>query len=115
MKPDLNTLKVDLEAFAYVPNQKRKKLDDKLCIFVGYSETSKAYRLLNKENKTIIVSRDVGFIENDFNNVCDGENDIEFFIESPESCESGGDIGECNSQISDGEDVHICSGGAICG
>ena len=34
-------------AYAHVPNENRKKLDNKgeICIFVGYSEKSKAYEL----------------------------------------------------------------------
>ena len=35
-------------------------------IMVGYSETSKAYRLFEKTTGKIIISRDVYFIENDF-------------------------------------------------
>lgn len=107
-EPDLNTLRVfGCIAFAHVPNQKRKKLDDKgiECIFVGYSETSKAYRLFNKTNKTIIVSRDVTFIENDFDNLCGSEESDGFFIELTESCKSGGDSDEDDSQISDVEDL----------
>ncbi|KAD7477788.1 hypothetical protein E3N88_00924 [Mikania micrantha] len=36
-------------AYAHVPDQRRSKLDDKSekCIFVGYSEQSKAYKLFN--------------------------------------------------------------------
>lgn len=106
-EPDYSTLKVfGCTAFAHVPNQKRNKLDDKgiECIFVGYSDTSKAYRLLNKVNKTIVLSRDVNFIENDFSYGCNDENDDDFFIVLPESCQSGGDIVECDSHISEGED-----------
>lgn len=47
-KPDLSVLKVfGCTAFAHVPDQKRTKLDDKgiECIFVGYSNASKGYRL----------------------------------------------------------------------
>ena len=33
------------------------------CIFIGYSEESKAYRLYNPSTKKLIVSRDVQFIE----------------------------------------------------
>jgi hypothetical protein len=46
----------------------RKKLDDKSekCIFIGYSEISKAYRLYNPITKKLILSRDVKFLENQF-------------------------------------------------
>ena len=33
------------------------------CVFIGYSEESKAYRLYNPSTKNFIVSRDVQFIE----------------------------------------------------
>jgi hypothetical protein len=52
----------------------RKKLDDRSekCIFTGYSETSKDYRLYNPISKKLILSRDVKFMENQFWN--DSEN-----------------------------------------
>ncbi|KAJ7980886.1 Retrovirus-related Pol polyprotein from transposon TNT 1-94 [Quillaja saponaria] len=52
-------------AYAHVPNEKRKKLDDKgeKCIFLGVSEVSKAYKLLNPLTKKIVTSRDVVFDE----------------------------------------------------
>ena len=48
-------------AYAHVPYQKRTKLNDKgeKCIFLGVSETSKAYRLFNPLTKKIVISRDV--------------------------------------------------------
>lgn len=50
-------------AFSHVPDQKRKKLDDKgeNCIFLGVSEQSKAYKLFNPITKKIVISRDVIF------------------------------------------------------
>jgi hypothetical protein len=53
-------------AFTHIPSELRKKLDDRSekCIFVGYSETSKAYRLYNPISKKLILSRDVKFLEN---------------------------------------------------
>jgi hypothetical protein len=53
-------------AYAHIPSELRKKLDDKSekCIFTGYSETSKAYRLYNPITKKLILSRDVKFSEN---------------------------------------------------
>lgn len=52
-------------AFAHVPAQKRKKLDVKgvECIFVGFSDNAKAYRLYCDSSMKIITSRDVQFIE----------------------------------------------------
>ena len=43
----------------------RRKLDDRSqkCIFVGYSEESKAYRLYNSITKKYVINRDVVFKE----------------------------------------------------
>lgn len=54
-------------AYAHIPDEKRKKLDAKgeKCVFLGVSENSKAYKLLNPLNKKILISREVIFDEND--------------------------------------------------
>ena len=51
--------------YAHIPDQLRKKLDSKgeKCIFIGYNEKSKAYRLYNPSNKNFGISRDAQFIE----------------------------------------------------
>jgi hypothetical protein len=61
-------------AYAHIPSELRKKLDDRSekCIFTGYSETSKAYRLYNPISKKLILDRDIKFLENQFWN--DSEN-----------------------------------------
>ncbi|KAK3032587.1 hypothetical protein RJ639_037351 [Escallonia herrerae] len=41
------------------------------CVFVGYAENSKAYRLLDLESNVIVESRDVEFIEDKFNSDSD--------------------------------------------
>ncbi|CAL5333116.1 unnamed protein product [Camellia sinensis] len=55
-------------AYAHIPNEKRRKLDDKgeKCIFLGVSDQSKAYKLYNPSTKKIIISRDVVFDEEKF-------------------------------------------------
>jgi hypothetical protein len=52
----------------HIPSELRKKLDERSekCIFTGYSETTKAYRLYNPITKKLILSRDVQFLENEF-------------------------------------------------
>ncbi|CAM8959850.1 unnamed protein product [Rhodiola kirilowii] len=65
-KPDVEYFKIfGCIAFAHIPDQKRKKLDDKgeKCIFLGVSEQSKAYKLYNPVTKKIVISRDVIFDE----------------------------------------------------
>jgi transposase InsO family protein len=53
--------------YALIPEQQRNKLEarSRKCIFLGYSNTSKAYRLYDEENKKFILSRDVIFLEFD--------------------------------------------------
>ena len=53
-------------AYAHVPDEKRKKLEDKSlkCVFLGVSGTSKAYKLYDPLTKKVVVSRDVIFDEN---------------------------------------------------
>eukprot|EP00253_Pinus_taeda_P031858 PITA_31858 len=48
-------------AYAHIPDQLRRKLDSKgeKCIFIGYSEESKAYRLYIPSTKKFFVSRHV--------------------------------------------------------
>lgn len=48
-------------AYAHIPKEIKKKLDDRgeRCIFLGYSETSKAYKLYNHVTKKFIISIDV--------------------------------------------------------
>ena len=52
-------------AFAHIPDELKRKLDKKseCCIFTGYSEQHKAYKLCNPVTKNLVVSRDVKFIE----------------------------------------------------
>ncbi|KAM0989072.1 hypothetical protein ACFX2A_013169 [Malus domestica] len=65
-KPKVAHLRVfGCVAYAQVPEAKRRKLDDRgeKCVFVGYSEESKAYKLYNPLTGKIVVSRDVIFSE----------------------------------------------------
>ncbi|KAJ8751984.1 hypothetical protein K2173_000730 [Erythroxylum novogranatense] len=66
-KPCLQNMKIfGCLSFSYVPQAKRDKLDKKAepGVFVGYSSTSKAYRIFQPQNGKIIVSQDVKFMEN---------------------------------------------------
>ena len=53
-------------AYAYVTDELRKKLDKKgqKCIFVRYSEDTKAYKLYDLVARKVIIGRDNQFIEN---------------------------------------------------
>ena len=66
IKPDVSHFRVfGSEAWAHIPDEKRKALQPKSeqCIFVGYSEEVKGYRLLQPHSKNIIIRRDVKFDE----------------------------------------------------
>ena len=54
-------------AYAHVPDEMRKKLDKKghKCIFVGYSEDTKACKLYDPVARKLIINHDVQFIENE--------------------------------------------------
>ena len=54
--------------FCHVPSKKRTKLEPtaEKGIFVGYNETSKAFRIYITTQRTIIVRRDVRFEERTF-------------------------------------------------
>ena len=70
-KPDVSSMKVfGCLAYAHIPKSKRKKLDAKSskCIFVGYPEGTKGFKLYNPETKSFIKSRDVIFDEWKFYN-----------------------------------------------
>ena len=55
-------------AYAHIPDCQRNKLSKKAEKFrlVGYSLTSKGYRLLDEKTTKVVISRDVVFNENDF-------------------------------------------------
>ena len=65
-KPSFNFLKVfDCVCFSHIPQVKHVKLDKKSepGIFVGYSSTSKAYKVYQPQTGKLIVSKDVFFNE----------------------------------------------------
>lgn len=67
-KPDVTSLRiVGCVAYAHVPDEKRQKLDDKgeKCIFLGYSDRTKGYKLFNPTTNVVIISRDVTFSEDE--------------------------------------------------
>ena len=69
LKPNVDNLRIfGCIAYIHIPKDERRKLDSKAskCVFLGYSNESKAYRLFDMVKKKIIVSRDVIFNENDF-------------------------------------------------
>lgn len=80
-KVDLRHLRVfGCLAMTLIPDVKRDKLDSKskCCIFVGYGEHTKGYRLIDPSRpKQIIISRNVEFFENRFVNHYMKSNEIQ--------------------------------------
>jgi len=65
-KPDVSHLRVfGYKTFAHILDEKRSKLESKSmpCVFLGYCEGTKAYRLMCVETIWIIKSRDVVFLK----------------------------------------------------
>lgn len=63
---DISNFKVfGCECWAHIPDEKRKKLEPKShkCIFIGYDENSKAYRLFDPSSQSFIIRTDVQFHE----------------------------------------------------
>ncbi|MCO5613004.1 hypothetical protein L7F22_067277 [Adiantum nelumboides] len=65
-KPSLSHFKIfGSDCYVHMPDASRTKWDAKSqkCIFLGYSEESKGYRLYNPTTKKIVISRDAVFAE----------------------------------------------------
>lgn len=65
-KPSIHFFRVfECLAYAHVPENKRKKRDDrsKKCVLLGISEESEAYRLFDPTSQKVRISRDVVFNE----------------------------------------------------
>jgi hypothetical protein len=86
-KPTISHLRVfGCVAYAQILKAKRKKLDDheEKCIFIGSSETSKAYKIYNPITNKDAVSRDVIFSENEAWTWSENEADKNVLVEGPE-------------------------------
>ena len=69
VKPDVSNLKVfGCVSYAHVPREKRRKLDKTTtkCIFVGYPENCKGFKLYDPTKQAMFRSRDVQFDESKF-------------------------------------------------
>ena len=65
-KPYLSHLRVfGCDAYVHLPKEKRTKLDNKSekCIFIGYKDGLKGYKLWNPETRKVVYNRDVVFRE----------------------------------------------------
>ena len=104
-KPNLNYLRTfGCRAYAHLPKIKRHKMDTKAKAyrFIGYSEVAKGYRLLDEKDKTVIVSRDVEFIESEYGDEC---VDQDALIVTFESDYEDVDVIDVNNQDEDNETI----------
>ena len=65
-KPSIKHLKVfGCDAYVHVPKEKRSKLDNKAenCIFIGYKDGMKGYKIWNHTTKNNVYNWDVLFRE----------------------------------------------------
>ena len=68
-KPNVSNLKVfGCTAYMQIPKELRKRWDakSKRCIFIGFCVSSNGYRLWDPESRRVYLSRDVIFLEQDF-------------------------------------------------
>lgn len=105
-KPDLTALRVfGCKAMVHIPKENRSKLDPKSaeCVFVGYSDTSKAYKLYNTKSRKLIVSRDVTFFETRSNQVIEKQKVTNRSALSPKirNAKKNRTIGSVNDDSSD--------------
>ena len=59
-KPDVSSFRVfGCVVYAHVPNEKRKKFDDKgiKCIFLGYNDRTKGYKLFNPNTGEVRIGQ----------------------------------------------------------
>ena len=96
-KPSYSNLRIfGCKAFAHIPKDERNKLDSKskICIFLGYSDCVKGYRLFDISKNKICFSRDVIFMEFDHPELknIDSNNDR---VLIPSSEISFDDLDEC--------------------
>jgi hypothetical protein len=65
-KPSLEHLRVfGCDSYVHVPKENRSKLDNKVekCIFIGYKDGIKGYKIWNLETKKVVYNWDVVFRE----------------------------------------------------
>uniref|UniRef100_A0A5S6QGT0 Integrase catalytic domain-containing protein n=1 Tax=Trichuris muris TaxID=70415 RepID=A0A5S6QGT0_TRIMR len=87
-KPNLAHLKIfGCLAMVHIPDRRRRKWDAKSeeRIFVGYSETSKGYRTINRITKKLTVAKDVVFLETKFPAIQESMGQEHFFLKKMET------------------------------
>ena len=86
-KPSVGHLRVfGCNAWAYIPKEKRREMDmqSKPCIFVGYPEDVKGYRLLDSDTHELLISRSVRFDERPPQHLVSSYDDPSFELTAPD-------------------------------
>ena len=108
--PDLSRLRVfGCKAMVHIPKHCRKKFDpkSKCCVFLGYCEDTKGYRLYQPDKNEIIISRDVIFFENcRLDKKVIDANHTNYFYIFPDESNSVGNVVELDGNI-DEIDVNV--------
>ena len=111
-KPDVSNLKVfGCVAYVHIPNHQRKKLEEKSrkCMFVGYPDGTKGFKLYDLTKKTFIRSRDVIFEERSFHKFkCEqsSESNSEVYYPAKEDSQVNPPIVQAQIQAGD-ENVNV--------
>ena len=83
-KPQVGHLRVfGCDAYAHIPKDERQKLDPKMrkCIFLGYGQQTKGYRLYDPDRGKIFYSRDVKFNESEKEKENEANNDPVYHVD----------------------------------
>lgn len=80
------------EVYAHIPKEKRSKLDRKAqkYIFVGYTESTKNFRVWNSQNNKVQIVRDVIFVDNKETNTVTSEEDNHVVIKLKDNTKEPG-------------------------
>ena len=98
-KPDVSHLRVfGTNCYAHIPKDERSKLDSKSqkCVFLGYCDNRKGYKLYNTHTNKIVISRDVIF--NETEKICSTDENKEISFEREK-------IVQFESSISDSTEI----------
>lgn len=95
--------KFGCDVYIHIPKEKRMKFDRKAlkCVFVGYDENVKGFRVLNTEKNTVEIARDVIFNEMNDQNVVFNFDSVSVLKQNNNNISSNSQPG----QISDEQDV----------
>lgn len=104
LKPSVSHFKVfGCLCYSHISKDERQKLDSKsiMCVFLGYSSESKAYRVYDLNRKKTILTRDVIFNENGrINSVVNAEH-YDNIVTLPVHDRAVEELGNCVSSVED--------------